>query len=181
MGCREQKRRKSTIGCEDEHGWLNFEANANLLDHGKQGQTDRPDHPRLKRLLYFRCGTISAKAFMELEKLHLILCKCLSFDRMHTSSILLELQVSISISRLSLLCHFQPRRHLTQIPPLYPTDSNSGIHSKRTMQKFEYAYRPLSSYLGVTISGCRITASLSKHLGYRVPEVPCFSTDLIFI
>lgn len=51
MGCREQKRRKSTIGCEDEHGWLNFEANANLL---VQGQTDRPDHPRLKRLLYFR-------------------------------------------------------------------------------------------------------------------------------
>lgn len=35
MGCREQKRRKSTTGCEDEHGWLNFEANANLLDQSK--------------------------------------------------------------------------------------------------------------------------------------------------
>lgn len=180
MGCREQKRRKSTIGCEDEHGWLNFEANANLLDQSKAKHTDQSTRGS-RGYFISDGGTLPAKAFMELEKLHLILCKCLSFDRMHTRLILLELQVFISTSRLSLLCHFQPRGHLTQIPPIYPTDSNSGIHSKRTMQKFEYAYRPLSSYLRVTISGCRITASLSEHLGYRVPEVPCFSTDVIFI
>jgi hypothetical protein len=107
MGYREQKRRKSTTGCEDEHGWLNFEANANLLDQSKAKQTDQTT--RASRGYFISDGgTIEAKAFMELEKLHLILCICLFFDRMHTHLILLELQVSISISRLSLLCHFRP-------------------------------------------------------------------------